>query len=163
MKQTGSEDIKSTRKWTIPVGILALSVISVIAAGAGPVNSKTTVTKVNPNPETPPTESPAPDASPAIKVNGVEIPTNQSGARDISIPGGKARVEVSGGQTNVTANTNSSSSKGDTSNVQSSEVNIKIDSQSTNTNSNSSSSSRTSSDSHTSVFSTGDMDVTITR
>jgi hypothetical protein len=161
MKQTGSEDIKNTRKWTIPVGILALSVISVIAAGAGPVNSKTTVTKVNPNPETPATELPAPDASPAIKVNGVDIPTSPSGARDISIPGGKAHVEVSGGKTSVTANTHSSSS-GDTSNVQSSEVNIKIDSQSINTNSNNSSSSRTSSDNHTSVFSNGEMDVTIT-
>lgn len=161
MKQVGLADIKTISKWAIPAGILTLGTISVIAAGAGPANFKGVSSKVGATaPESRATASPAPDASPAITVNGVKLPIGTDGTHDVAIPGGKAHVEVSGGQTKVTAKTSSSS--GDTSNTQTGNVDIQIDSQNLHNNSNSSTSSSSTSITSTSIFSTGNSDVTVT-
>ncbi len=163
MKQAGLTHI-GPKKWAIPAGILALSLVSVIAVGAGVENSKTTVTKVNSNTHQVPsvTESPAPDASPEISINGVNVPTDSHGKREVKIPGGKAQVEVSAGQTSVTAQTGDSAN-GTTQNVVNDNVDIRINSSSSSTNSTNQSTSSSSSYSNTSVFSNGNSSVIISR
>ncbi len=160
MKKVGFADI-NTKKWAIPAGILTFSFVSVIAAGAGPANSKTTVTKVDSSNNAPSsTESPAPDASPEITINGVNIPTDSPGRHEVTIPGGNAQVQVSDGQTSVTANT--SSTPGETANVSTGNVEIHIDAHSSSVNSTNRSASSSSSYS-TSVFSNGKTDVNVSR
>lgn len=156
MKAVGVTNIKTLRKWALPAGILAVSVVSVIAAGVGTGGSKTAVTKGAPaNTETQPTVAPAPDASPEVTINGMQIPAPVSGAKDITIPGGKAHIEVSGGHTHVSAH----SSSGGASNTNTNNVEININSNTSNDGPDSSSSVSNS----TSIFSTGSSNVNVSR
>lgn len=162
MEKAGVLNIKTLSKWAIPAGVMALGAFTVIAAGAGPGqsrNSDSTAATATSEPQS--TEAPAPDASPAITVNGVEIPTNISGSSDVAIPGGKAHVEVSGGTTEITANSQSESS--DSTTTSNGNVHIKIDSQSTSTSVNNRSTTNYSNHSTTSTFSTGNSSVNISR
>ena len=161
MKRAGLTHINTT-KWAIPAGILTLSLVTVIAADAGPVNSKTSDTRVDSatHQASPVTESPAPEASPEITINGVNIPTDSKGKREVSIPGGSAQVEVSEGQTNVKAQTGDAA-KGATTNISNDNVDIRIESSSNSVNSTSRFRSSTDSSSNTSVFSDGNSDTSV--
>lgn len=161
MKMAGRTNIKSTRKWAIPAGVMALGALTVIAAGAGPGNSRTSdSTAVTHSPEPQATEVPAPDASPEITINGVAIPTNISGSNEVAIPGGTAQVEVSNGKVEVQAE--SSATNGDTSSTSNGNVDIKIDSHSTSTSTSNRSTTKYSNHTTTSTFNSGNSDVTIT-
>lgn len=161
MKKAGITNIKTTRKWAIPAGVMALGALTVIAAGAGPGNSRTSdSTAVTHSPEPQATEVPAPDASSEITINGVAIPTNISGSNEVAIPGGKAQVDVSGGRVEVKAE--SGATTGDTSSTSNGNVDITIDSHSSSTSTSNRSTSKYSNHTTTSTFSTGKSDVTIT-
>jgi len=127
MKGSFTDKIK-TQKWVLPAGIL---VIGLVVAFSQPSTgkAKAAVTQVTTTGSTQAEASPAPTSAPDITVNGVKIPTDKTGSRDINTPGGKTHVEVSDGQTRVT--TTSPVSQGTTSNTQSGNVNISIQSQST--------------------------------
>jgi hypothetical protein len=128
MKKVSLTDIKTTRKWVLPAGIVALGFASIVAAN-GSDNSKANVTNVDStSAKSQATEAPAPTATPDITINGVKLPTSPNGRRDVAIPGGKAHVEVSDGHTQVDAHTSGGQS-GDTSNKQTSDVHININSQ----------------------------------
>lgn len=158
MKTVGQTNIKTITKWAIPAGILAMSVASIIAAGTGTGGSKSANTTITPaNSDTQFKVQPAPEASPEITINGMTIPDLGPGVNDITIPGGKAHIEVFGGHTHVTAH--SSGQSGDASNKSTDHVDINIDSH-TSKDGSASSSSVTNS---TSIFSTGSSNVNVSR
>ncbi len=124
-------DIKMARKWALPAGIVAIGLAYLAIIQPGLASSKPTATDVKY--KTSPTQH-SETFSSQVKVNGTEVPTDKSGATEVNIPGGKARVEVSGGSTRITTN---ESRKGNSVNTQSSNVNVSINSQSTGGNSHS--------------------------
>lgn len=129
MKKVSSTDMKNVQKWALPVGVVAVGLISAVAWQASSNDSKAAMTeKASSDPQAQTTESPAPTTEPKIMVNGTQIPVDKEGSTEVAIPGGKARVDVSDGKTRVT--TSDEARQGDTSNVQSGNVSVKIDSQS---------------------------------
>jgi hypothetical protein len=130
MKKVSFSDIHKARRWVLPVGITTLGFVAVAYGQSGINTSKantTHVTMTSSADQTP--ASPAPTVKPDITVNGTKIPTDKNGSSDIVTPGGKAHVEVSGGQTRLTTNDNST--HGDTSNAQTGNVNLNVDAHST--------------------------------
>ena len=171
MNKLSLKNVYKVRTWALPAGIVGLGIVSVLASQAGNGNSKASITDTtSTSTDISASESPAPTATPNITVNGITIPTDKAGSRDVAIPGGKAHVEVSGGHTQIT--TNNSGKGGDTSNKQSGNVDINVHSQ-TNGGTNwgttqvygfdTSLDNSSSSFNSTSIFSSGNSDVTITK
>lgn len=128
MEKVRFRDAKRTSKWILPAGIVALGFTVAAASQPSQDASKAAVAGENPSSsQTQAPESPAPSAEPKVTINGQAVPTDKEGSTSVDIPGGKARVEVSEGSTQVAT---SSSGSGDTSNSQSSKVNVSITSQS---------------------------------
>jgi hypothetical protein len=128
MKKITFEDLKKTRRWVLPAGVVALGLVSVAATQPPASNSKAVTEVSSTSSQSQDTESPAPTATPDITVNGEKVPVDEDGSTDVNTSGGKTKVEVSGGQTRIT--TSGNTSDGDTSNSQSGNVNINIDSHS---------------------------------
>jgi hypothetical protein len=171
MKNLSFMNIHNARKWALPTGIVGLGLVSVLASQVGNGNSKASITDTtSTSTDIQANESPAPTATPNITVNGITIPTDKAGSHEVAIPGGKAHVEVSGGHTQIT--TSNSGKGGDTSNKQSGNVDINVRSQ-TNGGTNwgttqvygfdTSLDNSSSSFSSTSIFSSGNSDVNVTK
>ena len=132
MKKRSLTDIKIARKWAVPAGIVIIGFAYIAVFQLGASGSKVSATDVSLKASRSQSSvSPAPKVS----INGTEVPTDHIGSTSVNIPGGKAKVEVSGGSTRITT---SESAKGNSVNTQSNNVNVRINSQSTSGNSRSS-------------------------
>lgn len=106
MKTLTLVNIKNANKWLLPAGILIAGLVTVAVGPQAAQSSKAAVTQIGPT-ATPAqsSESAAPSATatPSITVNGLNVPLDQPGARDVTLPsGGRAHVDVSGNSTQIT-------------------------------------------------------------
>jgi hypothetical protein len=163
-------DIRKVGQWTLPLGVIAAGLLVVVAVQAAPSHSKAALTTIVTTPSHKPVaESPLPVADATVSINGTAIPTNNQGSSDVAVPGGKAHVEVSGGHTQVTTDTNGTT--GAATNSSAGNVNIQVNSTQTEGGSNwgttqvhgfsNSADGSTMSSNSTSVFSTGTGNVSV--